>query len=64
MTPIARLQGYTPGIQKFKPFSFYDDLKHLDCRVNFPNIKTFTGKFLVLEPDKGDTLVYMPLPDY
>ena len=63
-TPIERLLGHTPDISKFKLFSFYDDLKYLDSRVKFPNSKTYTGKFLGFDPDKGDTLVYRVLPDY
>ena len=32
--------------------------------MKLPNSKTYTGKFLGFEPDKGDTLVYRVLPDY
>ena len=57
---VLEIEGYqldsykdTHEISKSKVFSFYDDLKFLDSRVKFPKSKTFTGKFLGFEPDRG-----------
>lgn len=57
------LKGHTPYISKFKLSIFYDDLKYLALAVKFPKSKTFMGKVFGIDPDKGDTLVYISLMD-